>query len=64
MQYQAAQQVADSDTLQQVLHELLADEKRAGEMGERARQLIEQNSGALDKMMTLLKPYLELPKLS
>ena len=60
MQYQAAQQVADSDSLKQALHELLADEKRAREMGERARQLIEQNSGALNKMMALLKPYLAL----
>jgi len=58
LQYQASVQVADIKSLEQVVNELLADKTASTAMGERARQLIEQNSGALNKMMVLLKPYL------
>jgi len=58
LQYQASQQVVDIDSLKQALNDLLTDKKNAAEMGERAKHLMEQNSGALDKMIDLLKPYL------
>ena len=58
LQYQAAQQASDIDSLKQILNELLGNEKNARDMGKRARQLMEQNSGALEKMLALVKPYL------
>lgn len=58
LQYQAALQVTDSAALEQALSELIRDETTSKIMGARARQLIQQNSGALNKMMALLKPYL------
>lgn len=57
LQYEASRQVADKESLQQALHGFLADKKSAEVMGERARQLMAQNSGALTKMMKLLRPY-------
>jgi len=58
LNYQAAFQVADKDSLQQTLNTLLADKKLADIMARQAQQLIEQNAGAMDKMLLLLKPYL------
>jgi 3-deoxy-D-manno-octulosonic-acid transferase len=43
---QAAVQVADAAGLEAALAELLADERRRAELGERARQVVQQNLGA------------------
>ncbi len=57
-QYQASQQVSDSNELTTTLHILISDEKTAREMGARAQQLIAQNSGALNKMIQLFSSCL------
>ncbi len=59
LQHQAMQQVKDIELLESTLDNLLADEKTSQAMGAAAQQLMAKNSGALNKMMTLLKPYLE-----
>ena len=59
LQHQAAQQVLDTESLIKTLGTLLADTSEANQMGERAKKLMEQNSGAMDKMITLLTPYLK-----
>ena len=33
-------------------------------MGKRARQFVEQNHGALDRVMEILEPYIEVPEVS
>ncbi len=58
LQHQAALQLADQSALQQALDELISDKDKAEVMAHNAQQLIAQNSGAVDKMMALLKPYL------
>jgi len=60
LHYQAALQVSDKDTLIQALNHLLSDKAESDRMAAQARQLIEQNAGTVDKMMLLLKPYLNL----
>lgn len=57
-QYQASQQVSDTNELTSTLQTLISDEKTAQEMGARAKQLIVQNSGALNKMIQLINPHL------
>ncbi len=57
-QYQASLQVADVNELKESLNTLLSDEQSALQMGEKAKQLIMQNSGALNKLMGLISPYL------
>ena len=59
LHYQAALQVADNESLEQALNNLLADKAGADIMAGHAKQLIEQNAGAMTKMMVLLKPYLQ-----
>jgi len=58
LQHQAALQLADQESLLQALDGLISDKDKAGKMAHNARQLITQNSGAVNKMMALLKPYL------
>ena len=59
LQYQASIQVKETEQLTQTLEQLLTEPEAARTMGENARQLIAQNSGALDKMINLLQPYLK-----
>lgn len=59
LHYQAALQVADKESLEYALNNLLTDKSAAEEMAQQAKQLIEQNAGAMDKMLLLLKPYLQ-----
>ncbi len=56
LQYQAAKQVQDAAELEQVLDSLLSDKEQRNCMAKKAHQLIEQNAGALDKIMALIKP--------
>ena len=58
LQYQAARQVQDTAELEQVLDSLLSAKEERRRMAEKARQLIEQNAGALDKIMALIRPYM------
>lgn len=59
LQYDATLQVDDSESLERAFSLILSDQSIANTMGERAKNLIAQNSGALNKMMTLLEPYLK-----
>ena len=59
LQYRAARQVAGVDELEQTLDELLSDPVQAEAMAHRAGQLIAQNTGALDKILNLLKSCLQ-----
>ena len=59
LHYKAALQVSDQKGLEDVLEMLLSDKKQSDEMADKAKQLIVQNSGAMEKMLVLLKPYLE-----
>ncbi len=58
LMYQAALQVTDKAFLQQALTDLLADDARTASMAAQAKKLVQQNSGAVEKMMTLIKAYL------
>ena len=51
---QAALQVEDQSGLEKALNTLLADKNLSDEMAGRAKQLIEKNAGAVNKMMSLL----------
>ena len=57
-QYEASLQVNDVELLPQTIDSLINESESTREMGERAKHLMEQNSGALDKMMALIRPYL------
>ncbi|MCW8931925.1 MAG: lipid IV(A) 3-deoxy-D-manno-octulosonic acid transferase [Gammaproteobacteria bacterium] len=59
LQYGASKQVADPESLINTLNVLLSDEKMANEMGKRAKALMEQNAGALNKMMSLISSHLQ-----
>jgi len=51
---QALVQVQDEDELESALAELLADEARRRELGERARALVDRNRGALQRTVDAL----------
>ena len=59
LQDDAILQVADIESLENTLDVILSDKQMAVAMGERAKKLMAQNSGALNKMMGLLNPYLK-----
>lgn len=59
LQHEAMQQVTDVESLENTLKLILSDEKMARAMGEQAKELMSQNSGALDKMMVLISSYLD-----
>ncbi len=59
LHYDAACQVNDEVALEQTLEALLADNKLAEAMADRAKDLMAQNAGALDKILTLLQPLLK-----
>jgi 3-deoxy-D-manno-octulosonic-acid transferase len=58
LEYEAALQAQGSKQLKEFLHQLLTDDERCQMMGEKAKQLVEQNAGALDKMFAMIHPYL------
>ena len=57
-QYEASLQVNSVELLPQTIDSLMNESESTRAMGERAKHLMEQNSGALDKMMALIRPYL------
>lgn len=58
LNYHAAKQVPDEETLKEVINLLLTDKALATQMGQQGKQLVEKNRGSVDKMISLLKPYL------
>jgi len=51
--------VADESELLHAMVELLGKKNKREQMGERAKRFVEQNQGALERVIEILKPYLE-----
>jgi 3-deoxy-D-manno-octulosonic-acid transferase len=62
IKYRAGKMVADESELLSVMGELLAQKSKRNEIGRRAKKFVEQNQGALDKVMGILEPYIEMSK--
>ena len=62
IKYRAGKMVADESELLSVMGELLAQKSKRNEIGRRAKEFVEQNQGALDKVMGILEPYIEMSK--
>ena len=59
IKYRAGKMVADQSELLSVMGELLAQKSKREEIGKRAKKFVEQNQGALDRVMEILAPYIE-----
>ncbi len=51
--------VADESELLHVIVELLGQKSKREQIGKRAKEFVEQNQGALDRVMGILEPYVE-----
>ncbi|MBW2006225.1 MAG: 3-deoxy-D-manno-octulosonic acid transferase [Deltaproteobacteria bacterium] len=60
IKYKGGKMVADESELLNVMLELLAKKSKRNEIGKRAKEFVEQNQGALDKVMGILEPYIEM----
>jgi 3-deoxy-D-manno-octulosonic-acid transferase len=56
--------VADEPELLRSMAELLRDRGERERMGRRAREFVQHNQGALDRVMGILKPYINVPEVS
>ena len=56
--------VADESELFHVMVELLSQKSKRDQIGKRAEEFVKQNQGALDRVMGILEPYIEVPKVS
>ncbi len=54
--------VADESELLNVMGELLAQKGKRNEAGKKAKEFVEQNQGALARVMRILEPYIEISK--
>lgn len=54
----ACREVSGSEELAQVVAELLVDESAAEQLGSASRQIIAENRGSLDQLMSLIKPFI------
>lgn len=59
IKYRGGKMVADESELLNVMLELLAQKSKRNEMGKRAKEFVEQNQGALARVMGILEPYIE-----
>lgn len=50
-------QIEDADQLAVLLNQLFSDAQQRQQMGERARQVVEQHRGALARVLKVLEPY-------
>jgi 3-deoxy-D-manno-octulosonic-acid transferase len=50
--------VADSEELVEVVDELLSDPDEAARLGRAGQEVLEQNRGALERLLVLLEPLL------
>jgi len=62
IKYNAGKMVADESELLNVMSELLAQKSKREEIGKRAKEFVEQNQGALARVMGILAPYIEMSK--
>jgi len=53
--------VADESELLNVMLELLAQKSKRNEIGKRAKEFVEQNKGAIARVIGVLEPYIEMP---
>jgi 3-deoxy-D-manno-octulosonic-acid transferase len=53
--------VTDESELLHVMLELLGDKSEREKIGKRAQEFVTQNQGALDRVMEILKPYIQGP---
>ena len=58
LQYQASVQVTNEAELAQTLKHWLEQPQTAEALGKKAEKLMQQNSGALEKCLQLIRPYL------
>jgi len=56
--------VVDESELLHVMVRLLGQKSEREQMGKRARQFVKQNQGALDRVMGILRSYIEVSKVS
>ncbi len=61
IKYRGGKMVADESELLNVMSELLSKKSKRDEIGERAKEFVEKNQGAVDKVMGILGPYIEIP---
>lgn len=54
--------VSDESELLHVMLELLGQKSEREQIGKRAKEFVEQNQGALDRVMEILEPYIEMSK--
>ena len=54
--------VADESELFHVMVELLGQKSKREQIGKRAEEFVKQNQGALDRVMGILEPYIEVPE--
>jgi len=62
IKYRGGKMVADESELLNVMLELLAQKSKRNEIGKKAKKFVEQNQGALARVMGILEPYIEMPK--
>ena len=56
--------VSDESELLHVMVELLGQKSKREQIGKRAKEFVRQNQGALDRVMEILEPYIEMSKVS
>jgi 3-deoxy-D-manno-octulosonic-acid transferase len=62
IKYNAGKMVADESELLNVMSGLLTQRSKREEIGKRAKEFVEQNQGALERVMGILAPYIEMSK--
>jgi len=56
--------VADESELFHSMAELLGQKSKREQIGKRAEEFVKQNQGAVDRVMEILKPYIEVPSVN
>ena len=62
IKHKAGKMVVDESELFGVMRGLLSQKSKRDEIGKRAKEFVLQNQGALDRIMEILKPYIEVSK--
>jgi len=61
VKYRGGKMIADESELRNVMLELLAQKNKRDEIGKRAKEFVEQNQGAISRVMEILETYIEVP---
>jgi len=62
IEYRGGKMIADESELLNVMLELLAQKSKREQIGKRAKEFVQQNQGAVDRVMGILEPYIEMSK--